>query len=98
MLGEYEKVLHGAADRIIGLAEKEQQIRSQDNRRIIIRDIVMIIGSVVVSLSVIGGIVACAYFGEPYIGMILGLGLFPTILKAISDLRRLLSYKPEKPE
>ena len=96
MLDEYENVLEGAADRIVCLAEKEQKIRAQDNQRMITRDIVMIVGSVVVSLAVIGGIVTCAYFGELYFGLILGFGLFPAVLKSFSDLRRLLSYTTDK--
>ena len=98
MLGEYDKVLNGAADRIVRLAENEQQIRSQDNRRMIIRDYMTICGSVIIALAMIGGIVACAYFGEPAFGLFLSFGLFPMIIKSIADVRRLLSQTSEKSE
>ena len=96
MLGEYEKVLPGAADRIICLAEKEQDIRGQDNRGMIQRDKLMIFGSVLVSLAIVIGIVFCAYFDKPYLGIALVVGLFPSLLKGITELKKLMSNHVKK--
>ncbi len=53
MMREYESVKPGLADRIMRLAENEQQIRKRDNGRILFNDGVRIWGSVFVSLCLI---------------------------------------------
>ena len=99
MLADYEKVLPGAADRIISLAENEQQLRGRDDEQKIRRDHIMIWGSVIVSIAMIVGIVLCAYFGQPFVGSILVvIGLLPSVFKSVSDFRRLMWKSGAKPD
>lgn len=65
MMREYESVKPGPADRIMRLAENEQQIRKRDNGRILFNDGVRIWGSVFVSLCLIAAGVFCGVIGEP---------------------------------
>lgn len=91
MLREYEEILPGSADRIISLAENEQNLRGRDNQRIIGTERLMVIGSILVSLSIIIGIVICAYFGQPYIAFGLVAGLLPAVLNGLKYIKDLLS-------
>ena len=72
MMREYESVKPGPADRIMRLAENEQQIRKRDNGRILFNDGVRIWGSVFVSLCLIAAGVFFAALSANHGGGVLG--------------------------
>ena len=61
-----------AADRILALSENEQNIRKCENNRFLINDRIKVIGSIVVSLCLIGAGVYCGVIGQPWLGVALG--------------------------
>ena len=73
-LAEYEKVQPGAADRIIGLAEKELSLESDtlEKETAIARHRLM--ASTIVSLSLIATAVAAILFGPAWLSIPLGFG------------------------
>ena len=72
VLHGYEEILPGSADRVVQLAENEQQARQRDNRHILGNDSFRIAGSVVVSLALIAAGVFCGYIDQPWLGGVLG--------------------------
>lgn len=68
----YDRILPGAADRILKLAENEQSIRRGANRGLIINDGARIWGSIFVSLALIASAVYCAFIGQPELAGVLG--------------------------
>ncbi len=72
MFEKYEEVLPGSADRILGLAEKEQNIRDRDNLKMLRNDATKVHGSIFISLSLVIGACVCAYLGQPWLGVVLG--------------------------
>lgn len=86
MMREYENITPGLADRIMKLAENEQQIRKRDHGRILFNDGIRVFGSVLVSLCLIAAGVYCGIIGEPWLGGVLGTsgavaGIIKTLLK-----------------
>lgn len=71
MLAEYEKVLPGMADRILGMAENEQGIRGRDNKILLLNDTFRVFGSIFVSISLVVGAVFSGFIGEPTLGIAL---------------------------
>lgn len=86
MMREYENITPGLADRIMKLAENEQQIRKRDHGRILFNDGIRVFGSVLVSWCLIAAGVYCGIIGEPWLGGVLGTsgavaGIIKTLLK-----------------
>jgi len=82
MLAEYEDVLPGMADRILGMAEKEQGIRSRDNKILLLNDTFRVFGSIFVSISLVAGAVISGFIGQPALGIALaGSAVFGQIVK-----------------
>ena len=82
MLAEYERICPGIADRIMKLSENEQAIRGEHIKKAGSNDTWRVIGSVVVSLGLIGGAAYCAAIGEPYVGAVLaGSGVITGIVQ-----------------
>ena len=72
MLREYEATLPGMADRVVAMAEKEQEIRKRDNKHILYNGTFKISGSILVSLSLVVAGVFCGVIGQPWLGGVLG--------------------------
>ncbi len=88
-LGRYEEILPGSADRILAMAENEQENSKDVGRSILSNDRFRITGSIVVSLALIIGAVICAVLGEPALGGVLGVsGITPVIVKIIESLKK----------
>lgn len=68
----YEEVLPGAADRIMSLAENEQAIRKSENNYLLLSERIKVLGSIIVSLCLIGAGVYCGIIGQPWLGVALG--------------------------
>lgn len=85
-LRRYEEILPGLADRIVKMAEKEQDIRKEGMQGFISNDRRRIRGSVVVSLFLIVGAVCCAVIGQSGVGGILGVSGVVPVLPAIIRL------------
>ena len=85
MLKMYEEVLPGAADRIMSMAESEQNIRKKAMQGFFSNDQLRILGGFLVSLALIGGAVYCAILGQTGLGSVLGVSgivpVFPRIIK-----------------
>jgi len=80
ILKEYEQILPGIAERMVTIAESEQGIRSKDNTGLRKNDLIFILGSTVISFCLIAAIVFCAYIGQVWVSVVLGLsGLITTI-------------------
>ena len=85
----YERVLPGSADRILTMAENEQETSKDVGRFILSNDRFRITGSIVVSLALIVGAVVCAVLGEPILGGVLGVsGITPVMVKIIESLKK----------
>ncbi|MCY4007870.1 MAG: DUF2335 domain-containing protein [Rhodobacteraceae bacterium] len=65
MIERYENVHPGATDRILSIAEKEQNIREKNNTKMFRNDAYRVNGSIVVSLSLVVAACYCAYLGQP---------------------------------
>lgn len=82
MLEQYNNIAPGAANRIIAMAETEQNIRKRDNGWMLFNDGIRVWGSTIVSLSLIGAGVFCAYIEQPWLGgVFVASGAVPTIMK-----------------
>ena len=85
MLKMYEEVLPGAADRIMSMAESEQNIRKKAMQGFFSNDRLRILGGFLISLALIGGAVYCAILGQTGLGSVLGVSgivpVFPRIIK-----------------
>ena len=72
-LERYERVLSGAADRIIRMAEKEQSHRQKLESGVITwnaaEDILGRVSGLLVSIGFIVGAVVCAYLDQPLVGV-----------------------------
>ena len=68
----YESVVPGAADRILKMAETEQNVRKRDNRHMLNNETLKIIGSIVISGGLIVAGVYCGVIGQPWLGGVLG--------------------------
>jgi uncharacterized membrane protein len=96
MFKGYEEVLPGSADRILKMAETEQQHRLEDERTALhagIRDVwrAQLI-SLTTSLGFITGSVLVSVYGNPYVaGVLGGTGL----LAGIATILRYLGKKDE---
>ncbi len=69
----YGKVLSDAPERILGMAEREQDIRHDGYRAAAANDRLRILGSIIVSLALIVASVLIAYAGYPWVSVSLGL-------------------------
>ncbi|ARJ69395.1 DUF2335 domain-containing protein [Paracoccus contaminans] len=79
----YEQVYPGAAHRIFDMAEREQQIRCDDNKHVNWNDTFKIAASVVVSLGLVGAGLTCAFIDQPWLGGVLGTsGIVSGIIQA----------------
>lgn len=88
MLQQYEEVLPGMADRIMSMAEREQRIRGRDNGWLVFNDLSRIIGSVVVSLGLVGGAIYCAILDQPAVAIAMAAsGLIPQIVRFFNGSR-----------
>lgn len=67
-LQRYELVLPGLANRLVSMAEKEQDIRSWDCKHFNWNVTFKVLASVVVSLAMVLGGVYCAVIGQPEVG------------------------------
>ncbi len=86
---KYEQVLPGTTDRIMGFSEREQEIRKRDNSGVLMNDRLRVLGSVVVSLSLIGGGVFCVIIGQPAAGIAIATsGAIAGAIKAFSGQGR----------
>ena len=91
MFGKYEEIHPGSADRIMTMAEKEQNMRDSGNCGFISNDRLRIWGSIIVGfavpLALVVGAVYCASIGQPVLGGLFGIsGIAPIILAAIRAL------------
>lgn len=88
-LERYEKILPGSADRIVTMAENEQENAKEVGRFVLSNDRFRIGGSILVSLALIVGACFCAYLGQPLLGGVLGVsGIVPVFIRIIESLRR----------
>jgi len=84
MLRGYELICNGAANRIIALAEKEQEIRGRDNKQILLTDFTRVWGSIFVSIILIIAGVYCAVVVSPWLGALMcSTGAVSGVIKAI---------------
>lgn len=67
-LQRYENVLPGLANRLVAMAEKEQDIRKSDSKHFNWNVTLKVSASVIVSLAMVLGGVYCAVIGEPAVG------------------------------
>ncbi len=72
---KYEKILTGAADRILSLAETEQQIRKSSIKYNFRTNNFVILASIMVSFGLIGAAFWYVYLGEPWFGVALGISI-----------------------
>ncbi len=61
----------GSADRILFLAEREQEMRVRDTAKRLRNDAAEVWGSIFVSLPLVAAGFICAYLGEPWHGGVL---------------------------
>ncbi len=90
---QYEEILPGSANRIMEMAEKEQDIRKENITSLISIGRLQIWGSMAISLVLILGFIGagiyCAKIGQPIVGGVLGgLGIVPMIMRIIELLTR----------
>lgn len=91
MFAQYEEALPGAADRIMKLAENEQEIRRRDNGWILLNDSFRVGGSIIVSLALIGAGVYCGVIDQPELGGALG------VSGAVTGVVRYFNHKSPNP-
>lgn len=95
---KYEQVLEGAANRILTMAEKEQGIRQEIQRKIVKSDIINeklgLIFGLLVALSAIGGGVYCAYIEQTWAAIAIGGGGVAGLVAAFVQGTR--ARKPKK--
>lgn len=90
---QYEQILPGSANRILEMAEKEQNIRKERINSLLSIGKLRICGSIAISVILILGFIMagiyCAKIGQPIVGGVLGgLGVFPMIMRIIELLIR----------
>lgn len=86
---KYNKVLPDAADRIVRMAEKEQEIRHEAQRGAIDNDRRRINATTIVALSIVGVAGVATWLGQELIAIPLGLaGVIGTIIRQIIARRR----------
>jgi uncharacterized membrane protein len=71
-LRAHEEILPGAADRIITMAEKEQDHRHSSGKKFLHNDRIRIIGAIVVSLGLLAAAVYALYLDRPLLAAALG--------------------------
>lgn len=82
MLDQYESVQQGLADRIVSMAENEQKIRGRGNSHLLWNDTARVIGSVIVSVILVGGAIYSASIGQVALAIALaGTGAVPQIIR-----------------
>jgi uncharacterized membrane protein len=97
MLREYEDILPGTADRIMGMAENEQKIRSRDNKAVIRNDSYRVLGSVGVSVGLVVGAVFCAWIEQPEVAVALAAsGAIPQIIRYFNRKSDKTSEEPDQ--
>ena len=82
-LERYESILPGTVNRVVKMAETEQRIRGSSNKRIHQINLIKIVCSTFVSLSLIGFAVFSIYAGVPLLG---GVTIFAGIIASIMNL------------
>ena len=87
-MAKYEEVLPGSADRIMAMAEKEQNLREKSIMGAVWVEKVKTSGSVLVSVLLIAAGVYCAILGQPFLG-----GVFGTAGLIAAIFRRFLPSK-----
>ncbi|MCY4260930.1 MAG: DUF2335 domain-containing protein [Rhodobacteraceae bacterium] len=88
MLKDYDDISPGLADRIVGIAEKEQSIRDKSNSRSLWNDFVRVSGSVIVSLALCAIAAFGLFLGYPWAAIAIGIsGAIPIVVKAFMDRR-----------
>ena len=86
---KYNKVLPGAADRILRMAEKEQDTRHEAQRGAIANDRRRIDATTIVALSIVGVAGVATWLGQELIAIPLGLaGVIGTMIRQIIVRRR----------
>ena len=90
---KYNEVLPNAADRILGMAEKEQDIRHEAQKGAIANDRSRINAITIVALSLVGVAGVATWLGEEVIAIPLGLAgvigaIFRQIFRQMVDRRR----------
>lgn len=86
---KYNEVLPDAAARILGMAEKEQEIRHEAQREAIANDRRRINATTIVALSIVGVAGVATWLGQALIAIPLGLaGVIGTIFRQIIVRRR----------
>jgi uncharacterized membrane protein len=88
----YEKVLPGAAERILSMAEREQNHRHLWERRHLMWDGITSIAGLIfgwlLSLALAGGAVYCASIGQPWVaGALVGVSAFGGVVSLIRGRR-----------
>ena len=68
MLEHYDDVLPGMANRIMLMAENEQNIRGRDNKILLLNDTFRVSGSIIVSIVLVAAAVYCGTIGQPWLG------------------------------
>lgn len=76
----YNAVLPGAADRIVAMAENEQQIRSDGQAGMLANDRRRVTGATWIGLALIGIAGLAIWMGQPMVALPLGLGGTATAL------------------
>ena len=85
----YNEVLPNAADRILGMAEKEQEIRHEAQRGSITNDRHRIRAALFVALAIVGVAGLATWFGQAWIAVPLGLaGVLGTFVRWLVGRRR----------
>ena len=81
---QYNKVLPDAANRIMAMAEKEQQIRADSQAKMLANDRRRINGATGIGLSLIGVAGLATWLGQPMIALPLGLvGTLTTLVRHV---------------
>ena len=94
LFDQYEKILPGAADRIMGLAENEQRIREKEINSSTSSIRWQIVGAVLVNVILVlglifGGIVYAVKTGDSKTGAVLGgLSILPLVIRGLEILTR----------
>lgn len=83
----YQEVLPDAPDRILRMAEKEQDMRREAMRGTIGNDRSRIAGSIIISLAVIGLAGFALFLGHPWVAVPLGMtGILGALIRIIQDM------------
>lgn len=95
---KYEQILKGAADRILTMAEKQQENRQEMQSKILKSDIINeklgLLFGFLVALSAIGGGVYCAHMGQTWPAVAIGGGGVAGLVAAFVQGTRV--RKPKK--